>query len=211
MQDPIYLGDYPEYMKEMLGDRLPRFTPEELAVVTGSSEFYGMNTYTTNLTREGGPTGDEFQGRAEYTFTRPDGTQLGTQAHCAWLQTYAPGFRALLNYLWNRYHMPIYVTENGSAWEDVVEADGAVHDPERTDYLHRHLHAALDAVDAGVPLRGYFAWSLLDNFEWAFGYTKRFGIVHVDYATQQRTPKDSAHWLGNVAKENALLDEDALD
>ena len=86
-------------MKEMLGDRLPTFTDEEIALVKGSSDFYGMNTYTTNLTKAGGD--DEFQGRAEYTFTRPDGTQLGTQAHCAWLQTYPDGFRALLNYLWN--------------------------------------------------------------------------------------------------------------
>ena len=120
-------------MKAMLGERLPTFTPGELAVVHGSSGFYGMNTYTTNPAREGGHTGDESQGRAEYTFTRPDGTQLGTQAHCAWLQTYAPGFRALLNYLWNRYHMPIYVSENGFAVkdEDAMTREQALHDTDR--------------------------------------------------------------------------------
>jgi beta-glucosidase len=87
--------------------------------------------------------------------------------------------------------LPIYITENGSAWPDVVSPDGQVHDPDRIDYLHGHLGAAMEAIRAGADLRGYFAWSLLDNFEWAFGYDKRFGIVHVDYATQKRTIKDS--------------------
>lgn len=120
--DPIYLGHYPPYMSTMLGDRLPQFTEDELKLVKGSSDYYGMNTYTTNLCREctfylhlsmslrinqGAGGDDEFQGLVDYTFTRPDGTQLGTQAHCAWLQDYPDGFRALLNYLWNRYHMPI--------------------------------------------------------------------------------------------------------
>ncbi|KAG8915248.1 hypothetical protein FRC01_003727 [Tulasnella sp. 417] len=96
--DPVYLGHYPEYMKEVLGDRLPTFTPEEIALVHGSSDFYGMNTYTTCLAKNGGD--DEFQGNTIYTFTRPDGTDLGCQAQCGWLQAYAPGFRDLLNYLY---------------------------------------------------------------------------------------------------------------
>ena len=87
--------------------------------------------------------------------------------------------------------MPIYITENGSAWPDSVSADGEVHDPERVAYLHDHLGAVADAIEDGADIRGYFAWSLLDNFEWAFGYAKRFGIVYVDYATQQRIIKDS--------------------
>ena len=87
--------------------------------------------------------------------------------------------------------LPIYITENGSAWPDVVDADGAVHDPDRPAYLYGHLDAVNRAIDDGADVRGYFAWSLMDNYEWAFGYSKRFGIVHVDYATQQRTVKDS--------------------
>lgn len=87
--------------------------------------------------------------------------------------------------------LPIYVTENGSAWDDEVSPDGAVHDPERVDYLHGHLGAAADAIADGADIRGYFAWSLLDNFEWALGYSKRFGIVYVDYETQERIIKDS--------------------
>jgi beta-glucosidase len=84
------------------------------------------------------------------------------------------------------------VTENGAAYDDVVSPDGAVHDVERVEFLEAHLAAILDAIDQGVPVRGYFYWSLMDNFEWAWGYDKRFGIVRVDYDTQERTPKDSA-------------------
>ncbi|KAL5514671.1 BGL1B_1 [Sanghuangporus baumii] len=196
--DPIYLGSYPEYMKQMLGDRLPTFTPAEIALVHGSSDFYGMNTYTTNLTREGGPSGDEFQGKAEYTFTRPDGTQLGTQAHCAWLQTYSPGFRALLNYLWGRYHRPIYVTENGFAVKDehTMPLEQALQDDARIEYFKGNCEALFSAVlEDGVDVRGYFPWSFLDNFEWADGYVTRFGVTYVDYETQQRYPKASSKFL----------------
>jgi beta-glucosidase len=94
--------------------------------------------------------------------------------------------------------IPLYVTENGAAYPDVVSADGRVHDPDRIDYVHRHLVAAHEALTAGADLRGYFLWSLLDNFEWAYGYAKRFGIIHVDYDTCVRTPKDSAHWYRGV-------------
>lgn len=101
------------------------------------------------------------------------------------------GHREILLRSANDSRLPIYITENGSAWPDVVSSDGAVHDRRRIDYLHRHLLAARGAIDDGADIRGYFAWSLMDNFEWAYGYDKRFGIVHVDYATQARTVKDS--------------------
>jgi beta-glucosidase len=94
--------------------------------------------------------------------------------------------------------VPLYVTENGAAYPDTVHADGEVHDPERTEYLAAHLATCADALADGVPLRGYFVWSLLDNFEWAHGYSKRFGIVHVDYATQRRRVKDSGRWYARV-------------
>jgi beta-glucosidase len=96
--------------------------------------------------------------------------------------------------------VPLYVTENGAAYPDTVGADGAVHDPERTAYLAAHIAACADALDAGVPLRGYFVWSLLDNFEWAYGFSKRFGIVHVDYATQHRWIKDSGRWYAGLIR-----------
>ncbi|KAH9947759.1 beta-glucosidase [Amylocystis lapponica] len=207
-QDPIYLGHYPAYLREMLGERLPTFTPAELAVVKGSSDFYGMNTYTTNLCKAGGD--DEFQGKVEYTFTRPDGTQLGTQAHCAWLQDYPQGFRELMNYLWNRYHMPIYVTENGFAVKDENNkpVEEALSDGDRVEYFRGTTGALLGAVaEDGVDVRAYFAWSLLDNFEWADGYVTRFGVTYVDYETQRRYPKDSARFVCQWFKEHVDKDE----
>jgi beta-glucosidase len=86
------------------------------------------------------------------------------------------------------------VTENGAAYPDAVDADGRVRDTARVSYLARHVAAAADALDAGVPLTGYHVWSLLDNYEWSLGYGRRFGLVHVDFETLRRTPKDSAHW-----------------
>ncbi|OJT04042.1 Beta-glucosidase 1B [Trametes pubescens] len=194
-------------MKEMLGDRLPTFTSEELAVVKGSSEFYGMNTYTTNLCKAGGD--DEFQGKVEYTFTRPDGSQLGTQAHCAWLQDYPEGFRQLLNYLWKRYKHPIYVTENGFAVKDEnsMPVEQAIADNDRVQYFKGNTDALLAARNEdGVDLRAYFAWSLLDNFEWADGYVTRFGLTYVDYDTQKRYPKESGKFVAQWFKEHVPVE-----
>ncbi|KAI0657621.1 beta-glucosidase 1B [Cubamyces menziesii] len=205
--DPIYLGYYPDYMKTMLGDRLPTFSTEELAVVKGSSDFYGMNTYTTNLCKAGGD--DEFQGKTEYTFTRPDGSQLGTQAHCAWLQDYPEGFRQLLNYLWKRYKHPIYVTENGFAVKDenAMPLEQALADHDRVQYFKGNTEAILAARNEdGVDIRAYFAWSLLDNFEWADGYVTRFGLTYVDYDTQKRYPKDSGKFVSKWFKEHIAED-----
>src|SRR5437588_8023906 len=94
--------------------------------------------------------------------------------------------------------LPLMVTENGAAFEDLIGRDGAVHDPARIDYLHRHLTAVHRAIDAGADIRGSFVWSLLDNFEWAYGYSKRFGIVYVDYPTLERVPKDSFYWYRDL-------------
>jgi beta-glucosidase len=186
-------------MREVLGDRMPEFTPSEWALIKGSSDFYGMNTYTTNLIQAGGD--DEFQGNTKYTFTRPDGTQLGTQGHSPWLQAYAPGFRALLNYLYKRYKMPIYCTENGFSIvnENDLPLEKALHDHDRVEYYKGNLNAMLAAVhEDGVDVRSYFAWSLLDNFEWADGYDTRFGCTYVDYTTMKRYPKDSAKFVSKV-------------
>jgi beta-glucosidase len=99
--------------------------------------------------------------------------------------------------------LPLYVTENGAAYPDEVR-DGAVHDPDRLAYVAAHVSAVHDAIEAGADVRGYFAWSLLDNFEWAWGYACRFGIVFVDYETQQRIPKSSARWYASVISANAI-------
>ncbi len=99
------------------------------------------------------------------------------------------------------------ITENGAAFTDVMEEDGTVHDADRIDYLAGHVRAVHGAIAQGVDVRGFFVWSLLDNFEWAWGYSKRFGIVHVDFATLRRTTKASAHWYRGVIAANGLVAE----
>lgn len=101
-------------------------------------------------------------------------------------------------------HLPLMVTENGAAYEDYADPAGEVHDPERVEYLDAHLTAVHRAIQDGVDVRGYFLWSLLDNFEWSYGYSKRFGIVHVDFASQRRTVKDSARWYAEVIARGGL-------
>jgi beta-glucosidase len=126
------------------------------------------------------------------------------------------GLRELLVSFHERYHAvsdaaspgkstsaglpPIYITENGCSFADEVGPDGKVHDPERIDFLAEHLAAVRAAMDAGIDVRGYFVWSLLDNFEWSKGYAPRFGLVHVDYETQRRTPKDSYEWYRKLVR-----------
>nr|WP_231980486.1 family 1 glycosylhydrolase [Tessaracoccus coleopterorum] len=115
------------------------------------------------------------------------------------------GLTTLLTDLHTRYPgLPLMVTENGAAFEDEVADDGSVPDPLRVDYLDRHLRAVADAVALGADVRGYFAWSLLDNFEWAWGYSRRFGIIRVDYDTLERTWKDSAHWYRRLVATRSL-------
>jgi beta-glucosidase len=104
-----------------------------------------------------------------------------------------------------RYQLPIFITENGMANVDWVAADGQVHDPQRIDFLRRYLREFRRAAEDGVDVRGYFVWSIMDNFEWAEGYKQRFGLVHVDYATQKRTPKDSAFWYRDVIASNGAV------
>ncbi|HEY6057291.1 MAG TPA: family 1 glycosylhydrolase, partial [Candidatus Limnocylindrales bacterium] len=115
-------------------------------------------------------------------------------------EVYPPGLGQILRFIVSRTgELPLYVTENGAAY--ALDEQDSTRDPARVSYLHRHLHQALDAIEAGIPLRGYFAWSLLDNFEWARGYEPRFGIVHVDYATQERRVRDSGRFLARVVRE----------
>ena len=108
-------------------------------------------------------------------------------------------------FIWERYRLPLYISENGLSCRDWVSLDGKVHDPGRIDFLHRYLLALSRAIDAGVDVRGYFQWALTDNFEWAEGYDQRFGLVYVDYATGERIPKDSAKRYAGVAKSSGRI------
>ncbi|KZT70480.1 glycoside hydrolase family 1 protein [Daedalea quercina L-15889] len=194
--DPIYKGYYPERVKQIIGDRLPVFTEEELTVVKGSSDFFGLNTYTSQLVKEGGT--DETNGYITVGHTRPDGTQLGTVGAKNICVVNPPGFRSLLNYLWKTYEKLIYVTENGFAVKDEhqMSLPEALHDKDRLEYFEGYANAMLGPVsEDGVPVKGYFGWSLLDNFEWTDGYETRFGVTYVDHATQKRYPKEFARFL----------------
>jgi beta-glucosidase len=118
----------------------------------------------------------------------------------------ASGLRELLERLWREYRKPMLVTENGAAYDDVVSTEGEIHDVERTQYIREHLAAIHDAISSGADVGGYYLWSLLDNFEWAYGYSKRFGIVRVDFDSQERTVKDSGRFYSSVVRANALPD-----
>jgi beta-glucosidase len=200
--DPVYLGSYPAELADIFGDAWPQFPPEDFAVIREPTDFLGINYYTRGVSRhdpDAWPVlaSNVRQAGALYTET-------------GW-EVYAPALTRVLTWVTERYgRMPIYITENGAAFPDPPTATGdTVHDPLRVAYYREHLRAARDAIALGVDLRGYCAWSLLDNFEWSLGYSKRFGIVHVDYATQKRTLKSSARYYAGVARSNGA-DLDAI-
>jgi beta-glucosidase len=200
--DPIYHGHYPESMRKQLGDRLPTFTDEELAFVHGSNDFYGMNHYTANYVRHktGEPDKDDFMGNLETLFYNKRGDCIGEETQSPWLRPCAPGFRDLLVWLSKRYNYPkIYVTESGTSikGENDMTLEQILQDDVRYHYYDDYIKAmaTASALD-GVNVRGYFAWSLMDNFEWAEGYETRFGVCYVDYENgQKRYPKKSAKHL----------------
>ncbi len=190
--DPVHRSDYPMEMREAFGDALPAFTDEERDTVTSPIDFIGVNYYTRAVMRHDPDSAFVQLGWADV----PDAPRTAM----GW-EVYPKGLYETLTWLRDAYDNPlVYITENGAAYDDALAPDGGCHDPERTAYLHAHFLAAHDAIRDGVRLGGYYVWSLMDNFEWAYGYTKRFGIIHVDYATQARTPKDSAIWYAGVIR-----------
>jgi beta-glucosidase len=177
--DPLFLGQYPHQVLEELGADAPVVHPGDMAHIATPIDYLGVNYYTRQLVSASGPVDTKATGLPL--------TEMG------W-EIYARGLTDLLLLLHKDYKLPaVLITENGGAFKDPV-TQGQVHDADRTDYLRTHIAAVADALDQGVPMAGYMVWSLMDNFEWASGYVKRFGIVHVDYASQKRTLKDSAHW-----------------
>ncbi|OAQ70243.1 beta-glucosidase [Pochonia chlamydosporia 170] len=200
--DPIYKGDYPESMKRQLGDRLPKFTPEEIALVHGSNDFYGMNHYTANYVkhRPGEPDPEDVAGHLDLLFYNKRGFCIGEETQSTWLRPCAPGFRDLMVWISKRYNYPkIYITENGTSikGENDLPVEKILDDDFRVRYYEDYVHAMATAVSLdGVDVRGYFAWSLMDNFEWAEGYETRFGVCYVDYENgQKRYAKKSAQCL----------------
>ncbi|MGW8982979.1 GH1 family beta-glucosidase [Streptomyces parvus] len=192
--DPILGRGYPQDMVEEYGVELP-LQPGDLETIAAPLDWLGLNYYFRQIVT------------ADPDGTAPRAKQVSVPGarltHMDW-EVHAEGLEQLLLRLTEEYGVGrIYVTENGSAYEDVVAADGSVHDPERVRYLEEHLTACARAVAGGAPLAGYFAWSLMDNFEWAYGYDKRFGLVHVDYATQRRTVKSSGLRYAELIREHA--------
>jgi beta-glucosidase len=177
--DALFRGRYPADVLEFLGEDAPQVAAGDMDTIRQPLDFLGINYYTRNLSGTGTPLAP-IDGNREVT-------DMG------W-EVFPGGLTELLLRLRADYRLPpVYITENGAAYRDRL-VNGRVADAERISYLHRHIAAMADALEGGVDVRGYFVWSLLDNFEWADGYTKRFGLVFVDYATQRRTPKDSALW-----------------
>ena len=157
--------------------------PGDLAIVAAPTDFLGVNYYTRDLVAASEPPGAW------------QSIRLDTPRTAMGWEIYPDGLYMLLLRLTSAYDLPkLFITENGVSYMDGPDADGRVRDERRIDYFEQHLSACQRAIAAGAPLAGYFYWSLLDNFEWGHGYDQRFGIVYVDYATQQRTPKDSFYW-----------------
>jgi beta-glucosidase len=186
--DPLFRGAYPPDVADFAAHVEPYVGDSDLDVISAPLDFLGVNNYRRVIVRAGahGPQHVANPGAAV--------TDMGWEIH-------PEGLHRLLVRVAADYAPPsVYVTENGAAFADVRVHDGSVHDPERVAYLSSHVGAVGRALDEGVPVRGYFAWSLLDNFEWSFGYSKRFGLVYVDYPTLERVPKDSFGWYRDLIR-----------
>jgi beta-glucosidase len=206
--DPVLLGRYPD---DLLDDLAPFGFGEhvrdgDLEIIAAPIDQLGINYYrgyrvTGRESVPAEPAGLEWVGASEVRFV-PDPARSRT--HSGW-QVEPDGLtEALLDVHRNYPAIPLYVTENGASYPDLIGADGEIADTDRVAFLTDHLRAAHEALAQGVDLRGYFYWSLLDNFEWAEGYAKRFGLVHIDYETQRRTPKQSARFYADVIARNGL-------
>ncbi len=184
--DPVVLGRYPEDGLTLYKEYLPEITDEDMALISQPIDFYGQNIYN------GKEVAVDKNGNAVVVERKEGSPKTAIQ----WPVTPA-ALRWGPRFLYERYGLPIVITENGMSAHDTVSLDGKVHDPNRIDFLHRYLLELEKATDDGVDVDAYFLWSLMDNFEWSRGYTERFGMVYVDFETQERIPKDSAYWYKN--------------
>jgi beta-glucosidase len=196
--DPVIFGKYPEDGIAFFGKDMPKFKASDLDEMKQPLDYLGLNIYKADTFKKGA------NGKPEQVPYPPGYPRSGVD----W-QPITPG--ALYwgpRFFWDRYKVPVSITENGLSTRDQVFLDGKVHDPQRIDYMHRVLLELSRAIKEGVPVTGYYAWSLLDNFEWADGYKQRFGMIYVDYQSQKRIPKDSYEWYRKVIASNgrSLLD-----
>jgi beta-glucosidase len=188
--DPLAGRGYPAELVEALHLRQDYIQPSDLAAIASPVDFVGINYYTRDIARD--ETIPDRANERRTVFPNPEHTEMG------W-EVYPEGLCELLVGLKKNYAFPAYyVTENGAAYPDRLGPDGQVSDPKRVAYLRDHFVQAARAIAEDVPLKGYFVWSLIDNFEWALGFSKRFGLFYVDFATQERIPKTSARWYSRV-------------
>jgi beta-glucosidase len=205
--EPVLRGSYPAQAPAHLVPPVSLVAAGDMETISQPIDFIGVNYYAAVYLRAGDPEDlranevvprCEVPGVVEYRPARLERTPMG------WLVDPEGLYELLVRLSKDAPDLPLYITENGRAAEDYIDPEGAVHDPERVRYLHEHLEAAARAIKDGVNLAGYFVWSLLDNFEWGWGYQKRFGIVFVDFGTQRRIPKSSAEFYSLVARANAV-------
>ncbi|HEX2854374.1 MAG TPA: GH1 family beta-glucosidase [Opitutaceae bacterium] len=190
--DPIVLGRYPEEGLKNFAADLPAIGANDLKAIAQPLDFLGYNCYSGFPVRAGA------DGQPEAV---PGGWGVGNaRGTLPWLAVAPDALYWAARFQHERYKLPLVFTENGICNTDFVQLDGKVHDPQRIDFLTRYLRAIRRARNDGVPVNGYFYWSILDNFEWSEGYKDRFGLVHVDYQTQKRTPKDSAYWYRDLIR-----------
>ena len=208
--DPVLRGAYPEDLLENTEQfgLSGRIKEGDLEIISAPVDFLGINYYFRIVVSADSPnTASSFDWRRDAWVGCEDVFPVDVEAartEMGW-EIYPDGLTEVLLRVSPEYTtLPIYITESGAAFADEITADGAVHDQDRVSYMKSHLEAAWRAIEQGVDLRGYFAWSLLDNFEWSFGYSKRFGLIHVDFASQVRTPKQSAAWYHEVISRNGL-------
>lgn len=193
--DPALLGHYPQELQEIFGEAWPQWPAQDFEKIRQPLDYIGVNYYTRNVTR--------FDASAWPLHAGPVRQKQATYTETGW-EVFPQGLTDTLLWLKHRYgNLPLYVTENGAAFFDPPQVEGELlEDPLRVDYLRKHVKAVHEAIRHGVDVRGYFAWSLLDNFEWALGYSKRFGLIHVNYATQKRTFKASARLYSQIIASN---------
>lgn len=191
--DPVMLGVYPEDGLKLYEKDMPKIGQNDLKIISQPLDFYGQNIYNGSAIRA-----------AEGGFEWVKRTIGHTKTAIDWPVTpeclyWGPKF------LFERYKKPIFITENGMSAHDGISIDEKVHDPNRIDFMYRYIREMRRAVEDGVDIHGYFAWSLMDNFEWAKGYSERFGMVYVDFETQQRIIKDSGYWYRDLIKSNGEI------
>jgi beta-glucosidase len=210
-----------QFLEPVLRGRYPADLLEDLALVTSAGhihdgdeqaiaqplDFLGVNYYSRMVVRAGG--GPRHRPDSASVWVASNDVEFVSRelprTEMGW-EVDAQGLYDVLGRVQRDYGpLPLYVTENGAAYADEVAADGTVPDPLRMEYLDSHFRTAHRAIADGIDLRGYFVWTLIDNFEWAWGYSKRFGLVYVDYPTQRRIPKHSARWFSEVTRRNGLL------